>query len=322
MGGERLSAGSQNSPNPTPTMNLEKQLLQMIETGSMRALSALGRYYFAEQHFYKALTVLKNCPPWDLEAHYRLGIIYFDGLEIKRDMKRAVKHMKKVATTPVEKSYVPEALIRSAQYFVGYSYYAGFGVITNEDEAIKWWLKAAHEGKPTGSILAQTALGLYYADPWHFDVDRSARWHIMADNNKSPGSKASRAVMCIYGLGKEKKIIKALKNLKDAAYVYNNIFAAGHLVAFYYHRKMFNLAAQAAIRVTSDRLFQVEEQAIKNQSDRKGLALAAFYLGRCYQLGRGVEENIKKAQYLYNKAIKLDYDAMYKLYQTIIQDVV
>jgi len=76
----------------------------------------------------------------------------------------------------VAESTNPDAthLIPFAQYNVGRAYYEGFGVKQSDEEAERWFLAAAQDGDPNGSIRAQTVLGLFYSRPGEdsFDLDK------------------------------------------------------------------------------------------------------------------------------------------------------
>lgn len=54
-------------------------------------------------------------------------------------------------------------LLPFARYNVGRAFFEGFGVKQSDAEAERWWLLAADDGNPKGSIKAQTALGMYYS---------------------------------------------------------------------------------------------------------------------------------------------------------------
>ena len=65
-------------------------------------------------------------------------------------------------------------LIPFAQYNVGRAFYEGFGVKQSDVEAERWFLAAAQDGDPSGSIKAQTVLGLFYSRPGEefFDLEK------------------------------------------------------------------------------------------------------------------------------------------------------
>ena len=65
----------------------------------------------------------------------------------------------------VAESKSPDAahLIPHAQYNIGRAFYEGFGTRQSDAEAEKYFLLAAQDGDPSGSIKAQTVLGMFYA---------------------------------------------------------------------------------------------------------------------------------------------------------------
>ena len=81
---------------------------------------------------------------------------------------KGFEHLKEVA-----ESTNPDAahLIPFAQYNIGRAYYEGFGVKQSDKEAERWFLAAAQDGEPSGSIKAQTVLGLFYSRPGEESFD-------------------------------------------------------------------------------------------------------------------------------------------------------
>jgi len=76
----------------------------------------------------------------------------------------------------IAESNNPDAthLIHNAQYNIGRAYFEGFGVKQSDKESEKWFLLAAEDGDPKGSLKAQTVLGLLYSRPGEdsFDLDK------------------------------------------------------------------------------------------------------------------------------------------------------
>ena len=62
-------------------------------------------------------------------------------------------------------------MVPFAQYNVGRAFYEGFGVKQSDAEAERWFLTAAQDGDPGGSIKAQTVLGLFYSRPMEESFD-------------------------------------------------------------------------------------------------------------------------------------------------------
>lgn len=109
-----------------------------------------------------------NRSKWELGVAYMLDIAQLDLVE------------------PSDKHLV---LVHQAQYNVGKAYFQGFGVRRqSDDEAEKWWLRAAHDGSAYGSVSAMTALGFFYSrrgEPEYFDLARAFYWHSEACGNGS-----------------------------------------------------------------------------------------------------------------------------------------
>ena len=59
-------------------------------------------------------------------------------------------------------------LLPGAQYNIGRACFEGVGIKQSDEEAERWWLKAAQDGAPSGSVKAQTALALYYCRPGEY----------------------------------------------------------------------------------------------------------------------------------------------------------
>lgn len=84
------------------------------------------------------------------KAHYKLGIMYYQGKGVKEDKKEAFTWFRKSA----EQGYA------NAQFSVGVMYYKGVGVEQDRKEAAKWLRKAAEQGE----AKAQFDLGLMYTN--------------------------------------------------------------------------------------------------------------------------------------------------------------
>ena len=49
----------------------------------------------------------------------------------------------------------------------------------------RYWLLAADDGNPSGHIVSQTALGMYYSRPETLDLKKAFFWHSEACGNGS-----------------------------------------------------------------------------------------------------------------------------------------
>ena len=96
-------------------------------------------------------------------THSNLMILYF----LK---EKGICYLQEV----IESKY-PEAahLVPHAQYNIGRAYYEGFGVRQSDAEAERYFLLAAQDGSPKGSVKAQTVLAMFYARPQEGTFDLS-----------------------------------------------------------------------------------------------------------------------------------------------------
>ncbi|XP_005415735.1 LRP2-binding protein [Geospiza fortis] len=261
------------------------------------------RYY--QQGFYKeALKRFEKIKDTDFQAMYQLGVMYYDGLGTKKDPERGVEYMNKILN-----SDSPEAshLKFAAAYNLGRAYYEGCGVKHSVEEAERLWLTAADNGNPKASVKAQSTLGMLYSMPILKDMKKAFFWHSKACHNGNLESKGALGIMYLYGQGTCQNSQAALEWLRKATEL-GNIYAQGHLVEYYYTGKFYSKAAAVAKRATANDDINMLAKITDCHPTylAKGAAMAAFYLARCLQLGRGTEKNKKAAEKYYSKACHLD----------------
>ena len=80
--------------------------------------------------------LVKKAESGDMDAQFKLGRCYYQGLGATKDYKEAVKWFTKAA----------EHGHRDAKFNLGQCYYRGEGVTKNKKEAVKWYTKAAKQG--------------------------------------------------------------------------------------------------------------------------------------------------------------------------------
>ncbi|NXO02876.1 LR2BP protein, partial [Rhinopomastus cyanomelas] len=257
------------------------------------------------QGLYKAALVeFEKVKDTDFRALYQLGVMHYDGLGTKQDPSKGVEYMKKILG-----SDSPEAkhLKFAAAYNLGRAHYEGCGIKMSAEEAERLWLIAADHGNPKASVKAQSTLGLLYSVSAPKYLKKAFFWHSEACGNGSLESQGALGVMYLYGQGIHQNTEAALECLREAA-ERGNIYAQGHLVEYYYRRKFYSTAAAAANRIANyddiDKLAQ-ETDCLPSYV-AKGVAMAAFYLARCLQLGLGVQQDPAAASKYYSKACLLD----------------
>uniref|UniRef100_A0A8C0UE13 LRP2-binding protein n=2 Tax=Cyanistes caeruleus TaxID=156563 RepID=A0A8C0UE13_CYACU len=263
-----------------------------------------GQHYYEQGLYEKALKQFEKIKDTDFQAMYQLGVMYYDGLGTKKDPEKGVEYMNKILN-----SDSPEArhLKFAAAYNLGRAYYEGCGVKHSTEEAERLWLTAADDGNPKASIKAQSTLGMLYSMPSLRDLEKAFFWHSEACGNGNLESQGALGIMYLYGQGTHQNTKAALECLRKAAEL-GNIYAQGHLVEYYYTRKFYSKAAALAKRATKND----EINMLAKISDchptyvAKGAAMAAFYLARCFQLGRGTQKDQDASERYYSKACHLD----------------
>ncbi|XP_058253420.1 LRP2-binding protein isoform X3 [Hemibagrus wyckioides] len=275
----------------------EKLLKNRAEAGDTQASLLLGHLYYAEGHYSEAEAVFDGIKDKEPQALYQLAVMYYDGLGTTTNPSKAVEYMRRVAEW--DKGSVRYA----ALYNLGRAYMQGYGVQASREEAEKYWLIAADNGNPNASMEAQSSLGLFYSSPEIRDLKRAFHWHSEACSNGSLESQGALGIMYLYGYGVSKDLSAALDRLTEAA-MRGNVYAQGHLVAYYYQRKVYTRAALLAKRVGKyeDISAIAKFTGCNPEYICKGIAIGLFYYARCLQLGRGVAQNTEKALHYYNKA--------------------
>jgi TPR repeat protein len=291
---------------------IEFLLQEHLQSGNRNILFPLGQFYFEQCRYDKAMHYFElaaNDNDW--QAIFQLGVMYYDGLNCPADLKRGFELMHRVATSDAARAY---HLVRVAQFNVGRAYYQGYGTKRSDDDAERFWLLAADNGNPKACIKAQSTLGLFYSLRDHLDLKKAFFWHSEACGNGSLESQGALGVMFLEGLGVKQDFDKAFICLKDAT-SRGNIYAMGHLVAYYYKHKLYTKAVELAARVSQceDTAYISQETDCMEEYIKKGISMACFYYARCLSLGRGVQEDEHLAKSLYSQSFKFDADVCARL---------
>jgi len=300
---------------------VEEFLLGRVSTsgGDKTVVFQLAQFYFELDHFEKAFRQFDKIKDEDRQALFQFGVMTYDGIGTKSDPLLGVSIMRRIAGLAGEVE--AKHLAPAAKYNIGRAYYQGVGVEKQSDEeAERWWLEAADDGNPKGSIKAQTMLGMFYSRPESLDLKRSFFWHSEACGNGSLESQGALGVMYMFALGVNKKIQSAFECLKEAA-DRGNVYAMGNLVALYYERKLFTKASDLGCKVAQleDPLLLSKQTGCLPVFIAKGMALACFYYGRCLHLGKVVTKDEKMAAKFYSKSFELCSDVAAILQDKVIK---
>ncbi|NXI45779.1 LR2BP protein, partial [Galbula dea] len=279
-------------------------LVKRVASGDPQAPFLKGQLYYEEGLYEEALRQFEQIKDTDFQAMYQLGVMYYDGLGTKEDPVKGVEYMKKILDSDSPKA---RHLKFAAAYNLGRAHYEGCGVKQSTEEAERLWLIAADHGNPKASVKAQSTLGMLYSVSVLKDLKKAFFWHSEACGNGNLESQGALGVMYLYGQGIHQNTKAALECLREAA-ERGNIYAQGHLVEYHYNRKFYSTAAAAAKRIAESN----DLDMLANVTNclptyvAKGAAMAAFYLARCLQLGRGVQQDQAAAKKYYSKACLLD----------------
>ena len=138
-------------------------------------------------------------------AQANLGVMYYGGLAVAQDRRRAVELYRKAADQG-------NAL---AQNNLGVCYQSGKGVKKNRTEAVKWVQKAAEQGYS----LAQLNLGGYYSDGIGVEKDlkEAVKWWQKAADQGNAFAQCRLGVCYEIGKGIDKDIDIAVQLYTEAA---------------------------------------------------------------------------------------------------------
>ena len=144
----------------------------------------------AESHAYnQALDAYNNknyetaLPIWrklaaegDANAQYALGVAYFKGQGISRDLSESMKWFERAANSGNVQ----------AMFNLGAAYWEGNGTRKSYAEAVEWWQKSA----AAGQSAAQYNLGLayYLGKGAEQDLDQALKWIRQAAENGHTGA--------------------------------------------------------------------------------------------------------------------------------------
>ena len=141
----------------------------------------------------------------DAQAQLDLGMLYWSGIWVPKDLKRAAKWHRKAA----------EQGLSRAQYQLGLDYASGDGVEMDKVEAVAWFRRAANQGL----MEAEFTLGLCYANGRGVDTSPSeaAKWYRKAAARGYLDAEAELGDCYLEGAGVTKDPPEGVKLLRHAA---------------------------------------------------------------------------------------------------------
>ncbi len=204
---------------------------------------------------------------YTVKEQYEIGSSLYD----KGNYQEAIKWFTKAA----ENGY-PDA-----QSELGFMYLNGEGVTVNKSEAARWLRKAGENG----DALAQQAVGYMYknGDGVPRNLSEAQKWFRMAAPK-------------FYDLSKKlmksgnKQCVNFFETLIDMDILPYNVYSIFHLGAIYYYGE----GGQNTDFSKSFRYFTLAAEKDNHP--------AWYYLGLCYEYGRGTPKDMTKAKECYKKS--------------------
>ncbi|XP_078071418.1 LRP2-binding protein [Mustelus asterias] len=244
--------------------------------------------------------------------------MYYNGLGTKENPALGVEYMNRIINSDDPRA---QHLKFVAYYNLGRAAFEGFGIQPSDTEAERLWLIAADNGNPKASVKAQSTLGLFYCRPESEDLQKAFLWHSDACGNGSLESQGALGLLYLTGQGIQKDKHSAWVCLKEAS-SRGNVYAQGHLVAYFYSCKLYHSTVELAERVAKyDNIPQIAKETDCLPSYvAKGIAIAAFYYARCLQLGLGTKQDQVEARKYFCRAIHADRDVATDLHFQLIMD--
>ncbi len=141
----------------------------------------------------------------DAQAQLDLGMLYWSGVWVTKDLKKAAKWHRKAAEQGLSK----------AQYQLGLDYASGDGVEMDKVEAVAWFRRAAEQDL----MEAQFTLGLCYANGRGVDTSPSeaVKWYRKSAARGYVDAEAELGACYLEGTGVAKDPPEGVKWLQQAA---------------------------------------------------------------------------------------------------------
>lgn len=247
------------------------------------------------------------------EAQFYIGMCYFEGKGVQRDLTKAIQCFRKSA----------EKGNSDAMFQLGECYFNGYGVIKDLDEAVNWYRQSASKG----NAIAMVKLGDIYYEGKILEENKSEAFKLWKGASEKGNDNAmSRRAYCLFnGIGTEKNINEAIEWSRRAVQertTYNNQDQQKKYVAL---RKAYESAEKGDVDAMMELglayrdgnsgpingylLSAGVEKDLKESTKwyrkaaENGKAEAMNRLGECYVHGYGVESDIGEAIKWYNKAL-------------------
>ena len=248
----------------------------------------------------------------DAEAQNRIGVYYYTGRNVEKDLAKGVEWFQKAA----------DQGSANAQKNLGNCYQSGEGVDRDDTLGAFYYQKAAEQGMAE----AQALLGDCYYNGQGVDKDytQAAVWYQKAADQGHAGARVALGSMYYYGLGVETDDDKAIDLFRKAAeqgeasaqYSLGLCYQSGrgvmqdNLQAAVHFRKAAERndpSGQYSLGLCYGNGWGVEHDNVQavfwiKKAAEQGLSSAQCVLGNCYRDGIGAEQDQEAALFWYRKA--------------------
>lgn len=210
------------------------------------------------------------------DAQYNVGVSYEKGVGVAKDSEQAFAWYRQAAENGCDE----------AQYDLAEAYDKGTFFEQNDEKAFQWYLSAAENGH----ALAMHNLGCCYynGQGTQKNLNKAREWWEKAIEKGCSESCLQLGNMYYYGIGTDLNYEKGVEYFQKAA---NNANAFNNL----------GIACMDGKFLPVDNALAVD---YFNRAIDAGSAQGCYNLGRCYEIGAGVERNLEEAAKLYLKAIE------------------
>lgn len=260
-----------------------------VELHNTTALTNLIDAYTAIDDYDKWLVCVEKLLANDDDRAYRLMYVaYYNGLGVQKDVPKAMEYLMKGA-----ESENPQAMAQLARHYLN-----GADIPMDLDKAIEWAEKSANAGNYEGYSL----LGNIYTEEPLQDFNKVYENFLKASQIGSPDgeSEYNLGICYMLGNGTDKDITEAMKWFDKAAQL-GYIEGLERIGDCYYEMEDYEKA------------LQIFNQLVE-QDNRYG----EFMIGQCYELGHGVESDLKIAKEWYEKGWYKKYGPAMDAYRRLL----
>jgi len=247
----------------------------MLSENDKDVILAIAHKQYKAKKYEDALKYFALAPE-HVDAQYYQGLMYYNGLGVKRSYGTAVEWFAKAS----EQSH------SMAQYYLGQCYYKGLGTKRSYKSAYSAFSKAAN-----GNIRnAQYYMGLFYEKGYYVNKnsEKMFQWYKKAAD-KGHGTSQYETAQCYYdGTGTK-------RNMENAAKYYELAANKGNTSAQY----KLGLMYFEGTGVDKDEAGAVKWFA---KAAKANNANAQVFLAYCLEKGKGIDASMKDAYYWYEKA--------------------